>query len=251
MWRMVVRAAALQLAAFALALSCAAPTSAKAPRRTARETRGFVVLAGERVPVRWTDGDSFRIHGGRFAGRAARLTGVNALETFGPVHRIGEMAPRALHAIAKETAAIAAGGEWRCESDGTTDGYRRLLVACPDAAEALVLAGHAMVFAVDGPADPRLVAAQRRAQAARAGIWGRGAPPLVPTSLHSADEQDLGQRGAYDRIADTRTGAAEARPHTRLYAPCEEVCVGEGAGRACMTYVPFERRYRDRPSCLR
>jgi len=41
------------------------------------------------------------------------------------------------------------------------------------------------------------------------------------------------------------------RPHHRVYRPCEEVCVGEGAERACMTYVPFARRYRDRPACLR
>jgi len=210
-----------------------------------------VILAGERVPVRWTDGDSFRIHGGRFAGRAARLVGVNALETFGPVHRIGAMGRTELLAIAKATAPLAAARVWRCETDGAPDGYGRLLVRCPDAAEALVREGYAMVFAVDAPPEPRLLAAQREAQAARAGMWARGAPPLVPTSLHSADEPDLGPRGAYDRIADTRTGAAAATPHARTYATCEERCVGEGPDRACMVYVPFERRYRHRPACLR
>jgi len=78
-----------------------------------------------------------------------------------------------------------------------------------------------------------------------------GAPRLVPTSLHSADEPDLGPRGAYDRVADTRSGAAPARPHDRTYRICEEVCLGEGADRACMTYVPFARRFRGRPACLR
>lgn len=210
-----------------------------------------MILAGERVPVRWTDGDSFRIAGGRFAGRAARLVGVNALETFGPVHRIGASGPAELLAVARATAALAASRVWRCETDGAADGYRRLLVACPDAAEALVRAGHAMVFAVDGEPEPALLAAQRAAQAARAGLWAGGAPSLVPTSLHSVDEEDLGPRGAYDRIADTRSGTAPARPHGRAYAPCEEVCLGEGPDRACMTYVPFERRYRHRPACLR
>ena len=111
--------------------------------------------------------------------------------------------------------------------------------------------GLAMVFAIDGPPPPHLVALQREAQRARAGLWAGGAPPLVPTSLHSADEPDLGRRGAYDRIADTRTGIATAHPHDRVYRTCEEVCVGAGADRACLTYVPFGRRYRHRPACLR
>lgn len=239
-------------AACVLALAaCAVSRPAEARRGGARGERGFVVLEGERVPVRWTDGDSFRIQAGRFAGRAARLRGVNALETFGPVHRVGGAAPDRLLALARETPRLAASREWRCDSDGRSDGYRRLLVDCPGASEALVGAGHAMVFAVDAPAGAALLEVQRRAQDARAGMWAGGVPPRVPTSLHSADERALGPRGAYDRIVDTRTGVAEVRPHRRRYATCEEVCVGEGAARACLTYVPFERRYRDRPSCLR
>jgi endonuclease YncB( thermonuclease family) len=209
------------------------------------------VLAGERVPVRWTDGDTFRILGGRFAGSAARLLGVNALETFGPVHRIGAMGGAELLAIAKATGPFAAARAWRCDTDGAADRYGRLLVSCPDAAEALVREGYAMAYALEGRPEPRLLEAQRTAQAARAGIWAGGAPPLVPTSLHSAAEPDLGPRGAYDRVADTRTGVAAARPHGRVYATCEEVCVGEGPDRACLRYVPFERRYRHKPACLR
>jgi micrococcal nuclease len=222
------------------------------PERKRKNKRaGEVILSGERVPVRWTDGDTFRIAGGRFAGRAARLVGVNALETFGPVQRFGGMDARALLAIAKATAPLAAARTWRCEADGGQDGYGRLLVACPDAAEALVRAGHAMVFALGHAADPALLEAQRAAQAARAGMWAGGVPPRIPTSLHSADEQDLGARGAYDRIADTRTGIAAVAPHARTYAACEERCVGDGPERACMVYVPFARRYRQRPECLR
>jgi hypothetical protein len=82
-------------------------------------------------------------------------------------------------------------------------------------------------------------------------MWAGGAPRLVPTSLHSAAEPDLGPRGAYDRVADTRSGASEVRPHARTYRTCEEVCLGEGSEVACLVYVPFERRYRDRPDCLR
>jgi endonuclease YncB( thermonuclease family) len=233
-----------------VAAALAAPASASA-RGGGRGARGEVVLAGERVPVRWTDGDTFRVDGGRFAGAAARLTGVNALETYGPVHRLGAMDGAALLALAKATGPLAAARTWTCHTTGDADRYGRLLVSCPDAALALVSAGHAMVFALDGRADPALLAAQRRAQGGRVGMWAGGVPPLVPTSLHAAGEAGLGPRGAYDRVVDTRTGLAEARPHVRRYAICEEVCLGEGADRACLVYVPYERRYGHRPACLR
>lgn len=253
----LARAAAALVLALALVLAGAVPASAAPSARRGRHAarapkgRGEVVLGGERVPVRWTDGDTFKIGAGRFAGRAARLAGVNALETFGPVHRFAGMEPGALLRIAQATAPAAAARVWRCEADGRPDAYGRLLVRCPDAAEALVRDGLAMVFAIDAPPEPGLAEAQRAAQAARAGIWAGGAPARIPTSLHSADEPDLGPRGAYDRIADTRTGVAEARPHARAYAVCEEVCLGEGGDRACLVYVPYERRYRHRPPCLR
>ena len=51
------------------------------------------------------------------------------------------------------SAAIAARVERRCASAGQADRYGRLLVACPDAALDLVASGHAMVFAVDAPAE--------------------------------------------------------------------------------------------------
>lgn len=242
----------MRLAAFvAAAALCLAPRAADARRGGDRRAEGVVLLEGERVEVRWTDGDTFKIHGGRHRGRSARLAGVNALEPFGPVHRIGASGGGALLAIARGSAAVAAAASGRCEVIGRSDRYGRLLVSCPDAAEALVRAGHAMVFAVDGPADGRLLSLQRSAQQARMGMWAGGAPPLVPASLHSADERGLGRRGAYDRVVDTRSGAAPARTHARTYAPCEEICVGAGSDRACMTYVPYQRRYRSRPACLR
>ncbi|HET7823842.1 MAG TPA: thermonuclease family protein, partial [Anaeromyxobacter sp.] len=178
----------LRAAAAALAVAALAAPSDAGARGARPGRRSMVVLDGERVPVRWTDGDTFRILGGRLAGRAARLSGVNALETYGPVHRWAGISPWALLAVAKAAAPLAAREVRRCEDQGRDDVYGRLLASCPDAALALVEAGDAMVFAVDAPADERLLAAQRRAQAARLGIWAGGAPPLVPTSLHSADE---------------------------------------------------------------
>lgn len=201
------------------------------------------------MAVRWTDGDTFRILDGPHAGRAARLDGYNTLETFGPVHRWGRWSRQELLALAKAAGPAAAGEAWRCSTAGAEDRYHRLLVDCPGAASALVVSGLAMVYAVDHPAAPELLALQREAQEAHRGMWAKGTPPAIPTSLHSAEENGGGP--TYDRIVDTHSGAAQPRAHDRYYRTCEEVCVGAGAGRACMVYVPFERRYRNRPGCLR
>ena len=243
--RVALVAAALLLAAL----------PAEARRRSSQvragSSRARMLLAGQWAEVRWTDGDTFRVLGGPHAKRTARLQGVNTLESYGPVHRIGTAGGHALLTVAKRSGAVAARASVRCELVGHDDGYGRLLVTCPEVAEALVRSGHGMVFAVDEPPDARLVQLQRDAQAARLGMWVGGAPSLVPTSLHSADEPDLRPKGAYDRIADTRTGVTEVRPHARVYRPCEEVCVGDGEERACMTYVPYPRRFgKERPSCL-
>jgi endonuclease YncB( thermonuclease family) len=246
-----VRLAAISLAA-ALLLA-PPPAEARRGRGHARgeTTRARILLAGAWAEVRWTDGDTFRVLSGPYANRTARLAGVNALESFGPVHRIGSAGGRDLLALAKRSAALAASASVRCEDLRQQDRYRRLLVSCPEVSEALVRAGHAMVLAVNADPEPRLLLMQRDAQRARAGMWAGGAPPLVPTSLHSADEPDLGPKGAYDRIVDTQTGVSEVRPHGRVYRTCEEVCVGEGAAQACMTYVPYARRFKGKPSCLR
>jgi endonuclease YncB( thermonuclease family) len=231
-------------AAALLAVALAAPARPAEPHAT-------VLLAGEETAVRWTDGDTFRVVSGDHAGRRVRLRGLNALETFGPVHRIGASDGATLFALARRSAAIAAAAGGRCDLSGRADAYGRLLADCPEAAAALVRSGHALVLAIDGPPDAALVALQREAQRARAGMWAGGVPPLVPTSLHGAGEAGLGPRGPYDRVADTRTGVSAVRPHARRYASCEEVCLGDGEERACLTYVPYERRYRDRPGCLR
>ncbi len=221
-----------------------------ARRAAAGYAWGTVVLDGAEIRVRWSDGDSFRIQTGRWKGRNTRLQGYNTLESFGPVHRWGGWSPAELYRIARASASLAAASARECRTDGKPDGYGRLLVSCPGAAEALVRAGHAKVFAVGAPADPALLAAQADAQRRGAGMWEKGVPAAIVTSVHSQGEPDLHGAGAYDRVADTRTGEARALPHARRYEVCEEVCHGEGRDRSCMVYVPFERRYRDRPPCL-
>jgi hypothetical protein len=81
-------------------------------------------------------------------------------------------------------------------------------------------------------------------------MWAGGVPPLIVSSLHSEGERELKGKAPYDRLVDTATGQTRMRRHRSSYQPCQEVCVGEGRGRSCMLYVPFERRYRDRPACL-
>jgi len=238
------------LAALAGLALLAAPAGASGPGAPAGQGAGEVTLDGERVAVRWTDGDSFRVLGGRWRGRNARLEGYNALEAYGPVHRWGSWTREGLHAIAGASAGLAAREVWACRTGGRADRYGRLLVSCPGAAEALVRAGHAMVYAVEGPGDPALLEVQREAQRRGAGMWAGGVPAGIVTSVHSADEADLGTGGAYDRIADTGTGRTRTLRHDRVRRTCQEVCHGRGPDRSCMVYVPFARRYRDRPACL-
>lgn len=147
---------------------------------------GRVLLDGQPTEVRWTDGDSFRVESGPLRGFITRLQGYNALETFGPVHRIAGMGPAPLAELASASAPLLAKTTWRCLAVGRRDGYGRPLVTCPDAAAALVRAGQAMVYAVDAPPDLALLALQREAQSAGRGMWARGVPPALVTSLHSA-----------------------------------------------------------------
>jgi endonuclease YncB( thermonuclease family) len=242
--------AARRALAIALLAACPPAAAGRAQGTPARgPARGEVVLDGLRARVTWTDGDTFRIRSGPRKGRTARLAGLNALEGYGPVHLFGGWDPEDLHAIATSSAALAAGVVPDCAT-GPDDRYGRVLASCPAVAAALIHAGHAVVFAVDGPADAALLALQRQAVERGAGMWARGAPAELLTSLHSADETGLGGRG-YDRVADTRTGAARTLPHERVYATCQRVCHGEGPDRSCMVYVPHELRYRNRPWCLR
>ena len=237
------------LAAAVVSLALAAgPDRPGRPPRAVHPT-SELLLDGVRTRVRWTDGDTFRVLEGPHRGQSTRLAGVNALETHGPVHRWGGWAPPELWAIALESATIAASAAGEC-TVGPPDGYGRLLVDCPQAAAELVRRGHAMVFAVEGAADPALLALQQAAQAAGAGMWAKGVPRALVTSVHSTAEPGR-SRGAYDRVVDTRTGLARPHAHHRAYPVCAWVCVGSPEDGSCMRYVPFERRYRRRPSCLR
>lgn len=237
----------------AMVLGCATSHGGSSGKRAKRESHaafGSIVLNGEKTEVRWTDGDSFNFKSGPHKGKGTRLQGYNTLEAFGPVHRWGEWTAKELYDIAKGASQVAATQEWECTTDGKEDGYHRLLVNCPKLTEEMILKGVAMPYSVDGSSTPELLAAMKRAQAEKAGMWAKGVAKGIVTSVHSWGEE--GQHGdPYNRVLDTRTGKAEVRKHQKRYETCEEVCEETDGDKSCMVYVPFEFRYRNQPDCLR
>jgi micrococcal nuclease len=251
-WRPPVglaRALALAIAALAIAA-----TALVAGRASAQETvaGARVVLNGESVRVRWSDGDSFRILEGAYADTGVRLSGYNTLESYGPVHRWGEWTPVELYALARQASDFTRAGLWTCSTDGQQDHYGRLLVDCPGLTLAVVASGFGHLFAIDEPAQPDALAAQAGAQAARLGIWAKGVPAAIVSSLHSADEPSEGtgaESPIYNRVVSTIDGSSTQLTHAELYTACQEVCL-EQAG-SCLVYVPFEQRYgAGRAQCL-
>ncbi len=211
-----------------------------------------VTLDGEKLRVRWSDGDSFKFLDGPYKGSGVRLMGYNTLESYGPVHRWGSWTGEELYDIARRSKYVAGSQVWACTTEGDLDAYNRVLVSCPGVVEEMIRVGFAHVFSIDEPADERMLKLQRKAQRKKWGIWEKGVPTAIVTSLHSADE--VGRDGelkdpVYNRVVDSTTGMSTTLAHSTIYDICQEVCV-DGTD-ACMTYVPFEKRYRGKPDCLR
>jgi endonuclease YncB( thermonuclease family) len=222
-----------------------------APKREKHDAVGSIILNGEKTEVRWTDGDSFNIKSGEYKGKGTRLQGYNTLEAYGPVHSWGSWTPQELYEIARGSSKVAASQEWKCTTDGQLDGYKRLLIDCPDGAKELVRQGHAMVYAVEHTRpNPELVALQKEAQAKKMGMWAKGVVNGVISSLHSLGEDGDEQKESYNRVVDTRTGEALVRKHSNKYATCQTVCEETDGDKSCMVYVPFKRRYHGQPDCL-
>ena len=133
-----------------------------APKHEKHDALGSIILNGEKTEVRWTDGDSFNIKAGEFKGKGTRLQGYNTLEAYGPVHSWGSWTPQELYEIAKGSSKVAASQEWKCTTDGKLDGYKRLLVDCPEGAKEMVRTGTAMVYAVENlKPNPELLVLQK------------------------------------------------------------------------------------------
>jgi micrococcal nuclease len=211
-------------------------------------------LNKETVAVYWSDGDSFKILPKTGKAIKTRISHFNALESYGPVHRWGQWTALELSQIASQATSHVRAGTWNCirisEKDGTTkkDSYGRILVDCPDLTLSLISEGLAHLFFFEDTAkNEPLVAAQHKAQAEKKGMWAKGIPDVVVTSLHSIDEKSNKGPTAYNRIVDTKTGITEIRKHSNKIAQCEEVCIQE----SCMTYVPYTKRYgKNKAPCL-
>lgn len=224
----------------------------KKEKKERHDAVGAITLNGEATAVRWTDGDSFSIQSGPHARKGTRLTGYNTLEAYGPVHQWGAWTPQELYVLAKASSKVAAAKPWVCTTDGKEDGYHRLLVHCPELAVHMAREGHGLAYAVDGEAAaPEVLAAQAEAMKAGRGMWAKGATLGVVTSLHSLNEDGPGDTEAYNRVVDTRTGQALKRAHRDTYETCQRVCLATDGQQSCMVYVPFKKRYRDQPECLK
>lgn len=208
--------------------------------------RGRVMIDGNYYDVNWSDGDSFRITEGRERGQRVRLLGYNTLESYGPVHKWGDWNEWELYRVAKDAKTVAIRETWECTSEGVKDHYQRLLVRCPKLISAMVSEGMGHLFEVEKTPDPTHVALQIEAIKAKRGMWAKGAPSAVMTSLHSMDEDP--SKPSYNRVVSTQTGIAKKHLHSDSYTSCQWVCL-EGS---CLLYVPYQKRYGDdRPECLK
>jgi micrococcal nuclease len=214
-----------------------------APGKTGVEAT--VVVGGRALDVIWEDGDTLTFLSGPRKGRDARLMGFNTLESYGPVHRWGDWTPTELWQLALGAAGAAAAEPWECTLGHGKDAYGRLLLDCPKARRRLIEAGWAHVFAYDDPADPADLAAQRAARADGLGIWAKGTPETIVTSVN-ADEGGL----VFMRVVSCRTGETRAEHQREDYQICDEICHGPAISGSCMLFVPFDRRYENRPECL-
>ena len=205
-----------------------------------------VLVGGRSLDVVWEDGDTLTFLSGPRKGRDARLMGFNTLESYGPVHRFGDWTAAELWELALGAAKAAAAEPWECTLGHGKDAYGRQLLDCPEARRRLIEAGWAHVFAYADPADPADLAAQRAAREDGRGIWAKGTPETLITSAN-ADEGG----SVFMRVVSCRTGETRAEHQRDDVQICQEICHGPAISGSCMVFVPYDRRYENRPECLK
>jgi endonuclease YncB( thermonuclease family) len=184
-----------------------------------------VFLNNQPGAVSFNDVDSFRIIKGNPQGSQSRLAGFNTLESHGPVHRWGGWHFKELYVNAKQATLNARRGVWHCESDLSADGYGRNLWTCLDLAEDQIRKGLAHAMSVtDEPAHPRLLAAQADAITHKRGMWAKGVPTYIVTSIHSADEPRDRPGLTFNRLVNTVDGHSKRWTHTDNYKECQVIC---------------------------
>lgn len=213
-------------AAVVLALLAVLATVVHGPRASA-EAATRVYINGVPSPVYFNDGDSFRVLGGPYGGAKTRLGGYNTLESFGPAHQWGTWHPYELFVNAKLATQNARRGTWHCRTEGELDTYGRLLLDCPDLAVDQIRKGLAHAMQIDDtPSRPVYLRVQNEAIRARRGMWRKGVPDFVLTSLHSAAE-DPSRDTHYNRLVSTRDGHSDKWEHREVYGECDWVCNDE------------------------
>ena len=184
----------------------------------------IVRVNGKSTPVYYNDGDTWRALGGSYKGRSARLAGFNTLESYGPVHKWGGWEYKELYVNAKQATYNARRHIWNCNVDASKkDTYGRILANCADLREDQAKKGLAHIYTIGEPAPMRDVRAQREAIVKRRGMWAKGVPSVVLTSLHSADER-FDNDGNYNRLISSLDGLSAKWKHQETYGECEEVC---------------------------
>ena len=235
-----------------LALASPAEAASARRRRPGRGLLSALLIDGQRIAVRWTDGDTFHVDSGPLRGRSVRLADVNALESYGPVHRIGTLrarprssswrAPRRRRGRRRSGSCTAARRTATSTAGRWSAAPRRPPPWCRPATP--------WSSRWTRPADPGLLALQREAQAAGRGMWAGGVPPRLVSSLHSPRRA---RRGPARRLRP-----AGGHRHRRRQAGAPPPALpdlpgglpGRGPLASCMRYVPIQRRYRNRPACL-
>ncbi len=216
------------------------------PGAEAGQAHTIVYINGHRSTVYFNDGDSFRVLDGAYSGRGSRLSGFNTLESFGPVHTWGTWHPYELWVNAKTATLNAARGQWHCTTDGSVDGYGRLLLDCPDLAVDQIRKGLAHAMNVDDTASrPEYLRAQQDAIRNRRGMWAHGVPSFVLTSLHSRDE-DPTRDAHFNRMVSVRDGHSERWAHDDRYPECSWQCATEIVADEAKVRA-FARSLRARP----
>ena len=159
---------------------------------------------------------------------------------------VGDWTEKELCAFAKESGDLPPETVWECADTKKGGGYGRVLVDCPGLRQAMLKNGYAHPFSIGGPAPEADMQALRLGIENKAGIWAKGAPKSLITSLHSQDEKP--DKEVYNRVCDLTTGECAERIHSDVYETCQKVCVDD----SCMTYVPYKVRYGDnRAECIR
>ena len=226
------------------------PTVESSPALENTEKKDYnLTLDGVELQARWDDGDTFSAHaqdGENKKKIKARMNGYNTLESYGPVHSWGSWTEQELYRFAKESGKVAQASIWTCRDLQTGGGYGRLLVDCPDLRSQLLREGYAHPFSVENAAPQKDMEDMKYARDNKKGIWEKGTPNYLITSLHSQSEyQEKKEDGsykknAYNRICDLQTGQCTVREHNDNYEVCQKVCIED----SCMIYVPYANRYK-------